>query len=77
MKFIRRLLRKTPLGRFFMANDRIAAIKVTVGISRIDILMARAIVGKLSVYGADKKDANFVVQLLGNVGECLKNLEAI
>ena len=77
MKFIRRLLRKTYLGRFFMANDRIAAIKGSIRIASTDILRARAIVGKLSVYGADKKDANFVVQLLGNVDEYLKKLEEI
>lgn len=77
MKFIRRLLEKTPLVRFFKANDRVAAIRSTIRISRTDIRKARAIVGNLSVYGADKKYANFVVQLLEGVNEVLAKAEEI
>ena len=77
MKFIRRLLRKTFLGRFFMANDRIAAIRGTISISRINIRKSCAIVGKLSVYGGDKKYANFVVQLLESANEALAKAEEL
>lgn len=77
MKFIRRILRKTALGRFFMANDRIAAIRSTINISRINIRRSSAIVGKLSVYGSDKKDANFAVRLLESVNEVLAKAEEI
>lgn len=77
MKFIRRLLRRTFLGRFFRANDRIESIKDVVYISRADIIKAMSIVKNLSVYGGDKKNANFAVILLREANENLKRAEAI
>lgn len=77
MKFIRRILRKTAIGRFFMANDRIAAIKGTIHISRTDIRKARAIVGNLYLYGSDKKKANLAVQILEGVNEVLSKVEGL
>lgn len=77
MKFIRRLLEKTPLVRFFRSNDRVAAIKSEVRVSRKNVRDAQYAIRRISAYGRDRRDLNFAALVLDAANEHLAKAEEL